>query len=172
MKTRNGFVSNSSSSSFIIALPSHPTSISQVHEWLFNTSVEKAFVWNDQDSLEIATIVYNDVTGSRYEAIDCWCIAKIASDHCEYLDVIEEQLTKEGFSSHVLDWSDNQTESLAYLRRGELALQYMQKFIQHQDVIGKKLYVVEYGDNSGPLYASMEHCDLFENIPHIRSSRH
>ena len=65
MKTRTGFVSNSSSSSFIIALPSHPKSVEQLHAWMFPNG-ETTIDWDGVvSSRDAAKQVFGDLEGGR-----------------------------------------------------------------------------------------------------------
>ena len=62
MKTRNGFVSNSSSSSFIIALDKLPENAEEMHEMLFKSKEEEMlqlYDFNDAiSSFDIAKEVF------------------------------------------------------------------------------------------------------------------
>jgi len=74
MKTRNGFVSNSSSSSFIVVFPKKPTTEKQVHKLLFNGS-EGSLNTDYYDSkpyADIAAQVFNDLKkkATKQELID------------------------------------------------------------------------------------------------------
>ncbi|NPV13091.1 MAG: hypothetical protein HPY57_15095 [Ignavibacteria bacterium] len=60
MKIRNGFVSNSSSSSFIVVWDKKPTSVEEVHQILFNGEKLHTY-WDDSyDAKELAQIIFND----------------------------------------------------------------------------------------------------------------
>jgi hypothetical protein len=61
MKTRNGFVSNSSSSSFVVVWPHAPSSADDVHEMLFDHERKLEVVYERSlSSREVAGVVWED----------------------------------------------------------------------------------------------------------------
>ena len=64
MKTRNGFVSNSSSSSFIVAFPYKPKNAKEVLDIMFDG---KEGSINELTYSEISTRVFNDIKSKRVE---------------------------------------------------------------------------------------------------------
>ena len=71
MKIRNGFVSNSSSSSFIIPLKDIPSSVEDLQQQMFGNAseVEYMYNWGDEkvmlDTRALAEILYNDTIKSN-----------------------------------------------------------------------------------------------------------
>ena len=68
MKTRNGFVSNSSSSSFVIAFPHKPTSIEEVGKMLFGdrygpNNLLRQEYYDDVYEGELAETIFKDIEG-------------------------------------------------------------------------------------------------------------
>ena len=57
-------------------------------------------------------------------------------------------------------------------RRRELATEYVESWMQRNDVSDKSLFVFEFGDEDGEMYGTMEHGDLFYLLPHIQISNH
>ena len=70
MKIRNGFVSNSSSSSFIIPLKNIPSSVEEVQRMMFGdkSEVEYMYNWGDENvklsAYTLAEIVFNSIIKS------------------------------------------------------------------------------------------------------------
>ena len=63
MKTRNGFVSNSSSSSFVVGFKKIPQNIEDVHELMFPEEIKVQLYegYPEFSSSEIAKQVWNDI---------------------------------------------------------------------------------------------------------------
>ncbi|MFW6272868.1 MAG: hypothetical protein ACOC2U_03715, partial [bacterium] len=96
MKIRNGFLSNSSSSSFILRLDSIPTSPEELKEMIFGKDAPE-FVnhWGDEifSTDRLCDIVYSDITDSLNDSED---IFENVSIH-EYNVDDFEKLVKEEF---------------------------------------------------------------------------
>lgn len=170
MKTRAGFVSNSSSSSFILVFDKKPESIAAVFDALFKglpegmvttpwsepgegvgrlTAAED--VWNqisDQDSmtLEQVTDEFRNSWDSDFPETDWSAWAKADEKQ-------KQQMWKE---------QDAECDRVAK----EKATAFWQKNK------GKFLCSVCYHDNEGPFGSIMEHGDAFENIEYKRFSHH
>ena len=69
MKIRNGFVSNSSSSSFIVKFPRIPNSIEDVTKILFGDKTKYYSPYNDVvwDVSEVSETVFNDIQSQKGE---------------------------------------------------------------------------------------------------------
>ncbi len=77
MKIRNGFVSNSSSSSFVVAFPHKPKSAEDVHEMMFNGKEGKIQPYEFVEKLsysQIAKRVWNDI---KTKSKDKWDTKKV-----------------------------------------------------------------------------------------------
>lgn len=169
MKIRNGFVSNSSSSSFVVAFPKKPKSAKDVQEILFGTIPNFVNPWfdakyADQEDVafwpanEVAKIIYRDMKGQK------------PNSKIKILKAIEggwfrgipefKHYEKEG----KIDWDAYYKES------NRRAKKIADDFIdENKDTF---IYTFEYSDNDGRLSASMEHGSTFDNVPHIKISRH
>lgn len=169
MKLRGGFVSNSSSSSFVIALPKYCTP----HE------VEK--------------LMFGDGAGEKYEFPFEWRDEKWRTDsiaeavHAVYRvwrkifwDKDEEELKKfilsEMLVGHVDEFppppiSNNDEEWEKWEReREEVAKKLLDKFMEEHK--GKDIILVTFGDEHGLLSSAIEHGDALDRLPHIRICQH
>ena len=63
MKIRNGFVSNSSSSSFVVILKEEPKDVDHLHRLLHNTDEDIKYVYNTWDDKKEE---YSSNRASRY----------------------------------------------------------------------------------------------------------
>ena len=63
MKIRNGFVSNSSSSSFLVAFDKKPKNVLELHKAMFGTksTTVQMFDYSSYSSLEVAKTVWNSL---------------------------------------------------------------------------------------------------------------
>lgn len=166
MKIRTGFVANSSSSSFILALPGEPKSAEELHIMLFpNGECQLEHPYEDgewHDSTEVADTVWEDIQGgpATEEAFQAECRTGYREDDPKDepwndKDTPKQRRAKwdrdtERFNAHRAKWAE------------QLRAQYA----------GKTLYIVEYSDNDGPFPCFMEHGDVFRFVPHTRISKH
>ena len=143
MKIRNGFVSNSSSSSFVVAFPREPKSLDDVKEILFvkgQSDYPNPHTWEhipDDEAFwpvgRVAEIVWNEIQ--------------------ENGSATKKQM-KESVGSGWYEELDRRLE----------------KFLnQNPDAT---FYVFEYSDSDGALFSAMEHGTLFRRVKHIKTSKH
>jgi hypothetical protein len=167
MKIRLGFVSNSSSSSFIVAFPSTPKNVEEVRQTLFGDLNSVSYEYDDSitfSTLEMAQAVYNDLKNQishtpeeiAEEITYGTCYEDGSPDYDDFRDN-----NKSGWN---IDWE-------AYEKAKEkFAKKVSDKFIL--DNIDKPVYIFEYSDNDGKFSTQMEHGDIFSALPNIRISKH
>ena len=170
MKIRNGFVSNSSSSSFIVAFPEMPTSAKHVQKMMFGD--EKTFpnpyAWDGRQkefpSAKIAKTVFNDIK------------SQMPNDKNNIIEGFSGWLQGGPESPHVWDRQDlTQKEKDKLWRDWEKAYNKYQKDTAMKFIKSNKntfIYVFEYSDNDGDYYTTLEHGGIFNNLPHAKISRH
>jgi hypothetical protein len=177
MKIRHGFVSNSSSSAFVVAFPTTPKTVQELTGILFADQTQYPNPYPDINFdperpcidgwpvEQIAGIVFGDMKKgplNRDEAIKI-----LSSGYCPDIDSDDFRLPDEqgklSYQSKV-DWK-------AYSRaHNEWATSaYNELMEKHPNAL---LYGFEYSDNDGDLFCAMEHGGLFAALPHIRISHH
>jgi len=169
MKTRKKFVSNSSSSSFIIAFDKKPETEEEVKKLLF-VDDEMSIEYFDYkaDVGDIAKQVFHDIKDQlpanifevEEEISHGWI-----DGHPEYQDYITEKWDSNGKNEKYRE-QEKQWDKASKKFNRKKAKELIKEFE------GKELFVVEYADRDGNFGCVMEHGDIFENIPHFRISKH
>lgn len=158
MKFRNGFVSNSSSSSFIVAFANIPSDAKELQKMLFG-DIKVVDIYDYSVSTEqMAKIVFEDMQ--------------------EDGAVIEDgEVTKEvnsgwfpGMPDYDYDWKDEKARDEYYSECDKAAEKLAKKFIEANR--GSNIFIFEYCDNDGPVFSTMEHADIFSRLPHLKISKH
>jgi len=170
MKTRNGFVSNSSSSSFIVAFDKRPETPADLKEALFDPD-QKMWVGAYNGSWNVDEIVSammcdgeigEDVTRERLIEI-------IRSGH---FDGYPENPTWNrydlDFGSPEWDRLNEQHDAVVEEAAGRVAACFLTK-LQEKTAL---LHWEFADDCGGQMEADMEHGNLFRNLHHIRISKH
>lgn len=158
---RMGFVSNSSSSSFIVGFSKRPKDAKEMKKVLFGSEKRylNPFCYDDKDARSwdtdlIATIVWNDIE-RQSSALKHEILNELNSG---YIEEIDKELDK-------LDYRDDD-----YVEKRDAILdKYSEKHAEK--FAGKEVYIFKYEDNTS-IGAAMEHGGLFKNLPYIRVSNH
>lgn len=163
MKKRFYFVSNSSSSSFIVGLKEKPKSVSELQDIMFKNQQTISFYDDHMTCSDVAKRVFDDLKDQSslslekmIEACSEGYIDELISEECpDYHDYCDGKLI-DG------DWDRYEEDLVAYHKK---SVDFFKN--KYPDV---DCYFFEYSDNEGE--ALLEHGDIFRNLPHFRISKH
>jgi len=185
MKIRNGFVSNSSSSSFIVAFDEIPESADALQELLFGDTQELDVYGDPVPTKTLAQVVWNDIQAQLHKLP--YSLETIADDlhNLVYWDMfyIEKEIpgipgcyTSRQYRKHYWekykekgperDKAREEEEKEIYANQEEAA----RKFLEENE--GKVILRFAYSDNDGDVSTTLEHGNVFQNLPHKRISNH
>jgi len=200
MKIRNGFVSNSSSSSFIVGFKRKPKTVAEVKELLFG---DEKYIKQYDYSLstqEAAEMVFSDMHGKK-PLTKSQMLTEFRSGwfegypHFDYRNRPSDAIRNELYSKFPSEsenlWAPKKIknkEAKALSRKfiettqAEWAEQRKQvdeaaKEIFERKVVptmkGYKVFAFNYSDNGdGERGSVMEHGNIFHNLPHFLTSQH
>ncbi len=175
MKIRKGFISNSSSSSFVVAFPHKPESVEDLKTMMFGKQKwHYADIYDDKDILTklIAEKVLNKIKKEAtkeeiYKSIkngwfDAYCFPELfpgcdeglgKTDHLNYRDNKEE-----------IDKIWDKNEKINDKRAKNIAKAFKESNNE------KFIVVMKFSDNDGE--SIEEHSDIFNRVKHIKTSYH
>lgn len=199
MKSRSGFVSNSSSSSFIIGFDTKPKSAAELRKLLFDGMEFVQYYDKSYSTVEISERIFNDLKGERPASLST-IIETVRSGHFpgypetwrkdKESDKLERQFN-EMFPEYKGNYWDETkitrpmarqlTEKIRVARRKEIdednktienaATDFVNERVKPR-MGDKKVYVLEYGDENGDLDGAIEHSGVLQNVAISQISHH
>jgi hypothetical protein len=171
MKTRLGFVSNSSSSSFIVAFDKMPYSVEELQTIMFGERKEFDHPYHDDlwfKTVEIAETVLSDMKESgpvKKKGV-------LEAIRKGYFEGKPECLGEEGRKYTIKDENGNERFDWESYEKDckSAAIIIADKFMKANK--GKLLFTFEYGDEDGPYYSALEHGNIFRRLQHLQISCH
>ena len=155
MKVRNGFVSNSSSSSFIVVLDKKPETSSELKKVLFGKKETYKYEWGENvyQTSDIAEKVFNDME----ESIRLTTMEELFGEF--------EGIENDRFYRETDNFPSTDADRELILDR---AKKEYSKFVEKNS--DKFVFLVSYADDGGQ--AHLEHGPLFDRVEHLRISHH
>ena len=171
MKERTGFVSNSSSSSFIVAFPFIPHSQEEISNLLFTNGTPGGYPVE-----KVSQVVFNDILGSfplseeemvkelspAYSYMRDWEAQNPAPDWPKADASVKERKDFNKKHDAFYKKQNKERERRAKIRATEFIK-------ENKEAVFLKF---SYSDEDGSFYSSMEHDGTFDQLPHITISHH
>ena len=176
MKIRNGFVSNSSSSSFIIALKEKPKSAKDLQNILFG---EKEYFFIDNPNcpafIDPFSLTSKEAAKTIFKDLKKPASLKEIKEELRWGTLYSKDKPKNIRYPKCPSYEEN--EALREKKEKEYDKKvniYIEKVLKQflQKTKNFKYFIVEYSDNDGALEAVLEHEGSFNKIPHIQVSKH
>lgn len=173
MKIRNGFVSNSSSSSFVVAFPHMPMSVEDLRQMLFGKETQYYSPYSEDTYKTGYRVTITPTWPTRQVAESVW--EQISNQTVNNKEAIADAARGGDFEGtpeydYHRDSCDKAYWDDFYHQEDEAAEKWVDTFIkEHAD---SAIYTFEFSDNEGSYGCALEHGNLFENLPHIQVSRH
>lgn len=172
MKIRSGFVSNSSSSSFVVAFKKVPESVEELQKLLFGKgkTYPKPYAGTDKEqgwtAEEVAYTVWEGIKHGH----------PLLAEHVKNTFRVSGSMfgdPKFTYSKkyHKLSEEQQQKQYGKHERKLEVFRNKKSKEFLNANP-GCTFYRFEYSDNDGTYYAALEHGNLFRRLPHVRFSHH
>jgi len=166
MKIRNGFVSNSSSSSFIVAFPKVPNSRDEIkkivlddknfYEW--DADIVAQTVWDAIEKQEPITL------HDSPNAIDVllYKMGYKINDIEDKMHKFKLGVYKRLFNDDIDDENDIDDEDTDDI----------DEFLNSINTFSSFFYVFDFSDNDSRYFSDLEHKELFQRLPYLRISKH
>lgn len=166
MKIRNFFVSNSSSSSFVVSFNTIPRTREQLQEILFKDKESYADPWDPVfwPVKDVTNIVFKDLA----EQLPLTWQEVI--NYAEGTDKVDDLVNDKDYE--ITDKNGNKTTDWT---RKDIAMKIASEEIAREFINENSksfFYYFTYSDNDGKLSAAMEHGDLFKNVPYLYINNH
>jgi len=181
MKIRKGFVSNSSSSSFIVTFKEVPKSKKELQKILFGKRKEYPSPYGTEffSTDRVAEIVWNDMKNgpvTSYAEIREEVSHGYPADIPGWFDHIDRK--PPSYSDFMISvgkksWDAKYDEDAFEKAYDKWAAQFERIAANEDDIKEGKVFKFEYADDHGALGCAMEHGTLFQNARHsFKISKH
>lgn len=165
MKIRNGFVSNSSSSSFVINFPKFPTTRDELAEIMGDCGANCGY-GQDRNTEQVIDRVWEDIKDTKPVGDNFIEMLRINDMDWDNNNDLIDVIAGPEFRKEIQERNRDE-DTLSIDRVIEMVTTNLNKLKTQYE--GSHSIVLEYSDDSD---ADLEHGDIFRNIDHTRYSHH
>jgi len=173
MKIRQGFVSNSSSSNFIVAIPKEIDTAKKLQELLFGSDIYMKYYDDSFSCKDLAEVIFNDIKGQDDRSSDLkHLFEEIVGGSLQGFKYKSKRLSPG--QSH-WDIDDEKEREIVWKEESEMRAKHaVVQVLRFVDANKEKcnIYTFTYSDNDGAIQSALEHGDVFDNVKHMVSSHH
>lgn len=167
MKIRTGFVSNSSSSSFLVVFPKIPKSKEECKKIVFGDRTSVTFVDDPIPTERVAETIFADIKEQKPLTVK-----KVKDRMREMASGLpgapDYFLGRRGLEVGSPEWEEMREVYDKCL--DEFAIGTAEEFLEKAG--GRPIFLFSYGDDDGDYFATLEHGDIFFDMGHIRINHH
>jgi len=156
MKVRTGFVSNSSSSSFLVAFKKVPKNAEELQQLMFGVDESIGYCDSTLSIKTAAEIVFHDMEDQKYPTVS------------DMMKEIQGGLV--GHYGKSPNWSDDKAIEKWESKLIKIDIVTLREFLIANK--GSRIFIFKYSDNDRGNNCVMEHGEVFRKLPHLHASHH